>query len=241
MSRQELLQRLIAAAEAEIANAKPGQSDEELLQFIQKHVELRMLYFIAGQQERALEAIPVVEPADQEFWQQMFWAIANYFDREGIPDPGDRATQTVAQLKTAVQRLQEAARLELRNVNFCHKIVSYGNYERFQRDEFTPGQPVLLYAEVENFKSELTSDGQWRTVLKSTIEFYKAGPNGDLVDRIEFPPTEDLCRNHRRDYFHSYELTIPQKISLGPHVLKLIVEDQLSQKVATYSVNFTVK
>jgi hypothetical protein len=31
--------------------------------------------------------------------------------------------------------------------------------ERVKRDEFTPGQLVLLYAEVENFKSEATADG----------------------------------------------------------------------------------
>ncbi len=237
----QLLQQLISLYESQVGQARPGTSEDERLDFVRKHVDLRMLYFVAGHQERALEAIPYIDAADQEFWQQVFWAMSNYFDREGIPDSSDRATQTIAQLKTAIQRLQQNARLQLRNVNFCHKIVSYGNYERFDRDEFTPGQPVLLYAEVENFKSELTPDGLWRTVLKSTIEFYKAGKNGDLVERITFPPTEDLCRNHRRDYFHSYELTIPPKCSLGPHVLKLIVEDQLSQKVATYSVNFVVK
>jgi hypothetical protein len=67
------------------------------------------------------------------------------------------------------------------------------------------------------------------------------GPSGDLVERFEFEPTEDLCHNHRRDYFHSYEFTIPQRISLGPHVMTLTVEDQLNRKVATYRLNFMVK
>jgi hypothetical protein len=58
---------------------------------------------------------------------------------------------------------------------------------------------------------------------------------------MPFPPTTDLCQNQRRDYFHSYEFTVPQRIAIGPHVMKLTVEDQLSQKLATYTLNFTVK
>lgn len=234
------LERLISLAEVDAVHAAPGPTEAERLDYIQKHVHLRMLYLMAGRAERAMEPIASLEPADQEFWQQTIFALWSYFDSEGMPERAERATQTIAQLKSATQRLQEIAQLELRNVSFCHKISSYGDYERFDRDEFSPGQPVLVYAEVDNFKSEPITDGQVRTILKSTIEIYKAGPNGDLVDRIEFSATEDLCRNQRRDYFHSYEFRVPQRISLGPHILKLAVEDQLSRKIATYSLNFTV-
>ncbi len=235
------LQKLILLAEAETAKLSPGTTEVEKEAYIQGHVYLRWLYLIAGRQAKALEAIPGLEPADQEFWQQMFWAVANYFDSDAMPDDAERASQTITQLHSAIGRLQENAKLELRNITFCHKISSFGNYERFDRDEFSPGQPVLIYAEVANFKSEPTADGQYRTLLRSTIEIYKAGPGGGLVKREEFRATEDLCRNHRKDYFHSYQIDIPQRITLGPHVLKLIVEDQLSRKVATYSLKFTVK
>ncbi len=214
---------------------------EDRNRYIQQHVFLRLLYLIDGQEERALAAIPDIPPSDREFWQQVFWATANYFDTNAMPDADYRATQTVAQLRTAVRRLQENARLELRNVAFCHKISSFGNYERFERDEFRPGQPVLLYAEVGNFKSDVTPDGQYKTVLKSRIEISRVGPTGEVVEEMSFPATEDFCHNYRQDYFHSYEFSVPQQISLGPHVLVLTVEDQLSQKVATYRLNFMVK
>jgi len=233
------LQRLIANAGADAAQTPPGTTDAEKRNYVEKHVYLRMLYLMAGQQVRAMEPIPGIDPAEQEFWQQIFWGVSSYFDAEAIPDPLDRATQTTLQLRGALQRLQERARLELRNVNFCHKIASFGNYERFQRDEFSPGQPVLVYAEVSNFKSEQSADGPFRTILKSTIEIYNS--RGDLIQTMPFPATEDLCQNQRRDYFHSYEFTIPQRIAIGPHVMKLTVEDQISQKVASYSLNFTVK
>jgi hypothetical protein len=135
--------------------------------------------------------------------------------------------------------LQEQADLQIRNVSFCRQIQYFGNYERFPRDEFRPGQEVLLYAEIDNFKSEPTADGQYRTLLRSTLELLS--PSGELRKVIDFPATEDLCRNYRRDYFHNYQFVIPERLPLGPHTLKLTVFDELSGKMTSYSVNFVVK
>jgi len=234
------LQRLISLAADEASKRNPSANEQESRSYVEKQVYLRMLHLMAGQPERAFEPVYGIDAADQEFWQQLMWGVASYFDA-AIPDANDRATQTVAQIRTAVERLQENAKLELRNVAFCNRIESYGDYQRFQRDEFSPGQPVLVYAEVGNFKSEQASDGKFRTLLSSTIEIYQAGTTTNPIERIPFQPAEDLCRNHRRDYFHSYEFTVPERIGIGPHVMKLTVEDQLSRKVATYTLNFTVK
>jgi hypothetical protein len=232
------LQKIVSVAASEAGQTSVGSSDAEKLAYIQKQVNLRMLYLLSGQPARSLEPIAGLEPADQEFWQQVFWGMSSYFDHTTIADPRDRATQTIAQLRQAVNKLQEKSKLELRNVSFCNKIENYGRYERFKRDEFTAGQPVLLYAEVENFKSEQVNDG-YRVILKSTIEIFDS--RGTLVHKNAFAANEDQCSSPRRDYYNSYEFSIPQQISLGPHTLKLTVEDQLSQKVASYSVNFTVK
>jgi hypothetical protein len=245
------LEELISLAAAEASRLNPGGTDEEKREYVKKQVHLRMLYVMAGRPERAFEPIYGIDSADQEFWTQLFWGMANYFDSD-IRDPEERGTLAISQLRKAVESLQARAKLELKNVNFCHKIDSFGSYEKFPRDEFTVGQPVLLYAEVGNFTSEPTSDGRFRTLLRSTVEVYKAAPTngglvpsaasaGELVERLTFEPTQDLCRNYRRDYFHSYEFTIPPRTAPGPHVLKITVEDQLSRKSATYTLNFTVK
>ena len=233
------LQKIATVAAAEAGQTSVGTTDAEKLKYVEKQVQLRMLYLLAGQPAKSLEPISGLDAADQEFWQQVFWGVSNYFDKTAMADPSDRATQTITQLRTAVNRLQEKSKLELRNVAFCQKIVNYGNYERVKRDEFTPGQPVLLYAEVENFKSEATTDGPYRTILKSTVEIFDS--RGQLVQNMPYPPTDDLCASPRRDYYNSYEFAIPQRIGMGAHTLKLTVEDQISRKVATYTVNFTVK
>lgn len=245
------VRQLIASAETRAEQARTAfldraatgsQTDDSTRRlYVESQVQLRLLYLMAGDQARAMQAIPELEPADQEFWQQVLWGVANYFDEAALPQRSDRVTQTVEQLRTAITKLQGEANLQLRNVAFCHKITSFGNFERFERDEYTPGQKVLLYSEVLNFKSvPQASDGLFKTQLKSTIEIFRAG-DGQPFKKIDFDPTIDLCRSYRQDYFHSYELKIPADVTLGPHVLKLTIEDVQSGKLATYSVNFTVK
>lgn len=237
----DVLDELIAAVESELIPPPGPNDDEQKRTYVEQQVYLRMLYLMSGHQERALQAIPGIDPVDQEFWQQTFWGLANYFDAEALPTNTERVTQTIAQMNKAIVRLQEKAGLELQNVNFCRKISLFGTYDKYPRDEFRPGQEVLLYAELANIRSEPAADGKYRTCLKSTLEIHRYGAEGEPVDRIEFPEQVDLCRSHRRDYFNSYKYTLPTHLTLGPHVLKLTVEDQLSRRTATYSLNFMVK
>lgn len=211
-------------------------------EYVTKQVDLRMLYLMSGQQARALERVRGLDAADQEFWTQVMWSLANYFDVEGIPNRDERATQTVIQMRSAIQHLQQTAKLEIRNVDFCTKISSFGNYETFDNNVFRPGQPVMVYAEIDNFSSKRGSDGLYRTQLKSTIEVHRVTPQGsEVVETLDFDATTDLCRHHRRDYYHSFELNIPSKATTGSYALVLIVEDQYSKRVATYSRNFAVE
>ena len=233
------LEQLIALMENDVAQLPLGDSEESQNDYIKAHVQLRMLYLMADHPERALTAIPDIDPADQEFWQQTLWGLANYFDSEHIPAAKDRAGQTVAQFATATQRLREKADLEVRNLAFCREIAYFGNIVRFPRDEFRPGDSALVYAEIENFKSELTVDGQYRTLLRSTLEILS--PSGELRWHKEFPAEEDLCLNQRRDYFHNYTFVIPDRLPLGPHALKLTVFDDLSGKMVSQSLNFVVR
>ncbi|QDT38557.1 hypothetical protein [Stratiformator vulcanicus] len=228
--------------EAESGLQETGDPSAIKAEYVKAQVDLRMLYMMAGNQSRAVLAVPGIESSEQEFWQQAIWGMVNYFDTRTMPDHADRATQAVSQFRKAASHLQGKARLELRNLSFCHKIASFGNYERFERDEFNPGQRLLLYCEVKNFASKTQpADGMYRTQLKSRIEIYRSGNGGPLVHEIDFPETVDLCRSQRQDYFHSYELKVPQKLALGPHILKLTITDTLSGKVTTDSANFTVR
>lgn len=233
------LEELISQLEAEVARLEPGTTEAAQTEYIQYHVYLRLLYLMADHPERALTAIPGIDSSDQEFWQQTLWAMANYFDTQHLPSAKDRAGQAVAQLATATQRLKEKADLEIHNMAFCREISAFGSFVRFPRDEFRPGDSALLYAEIENFKSEMTIDGQYRTLIRSTVEILS--PSGEVRWHKEFPATEDLCNSYRRDYYHNYKFLIPDRLPLGPHQLKLTAFDELSGKLVSQSINFVVR
>ena len=75
------------------------------------------------------------------------------------------------------EQSRPAGNLTLRNVAFCAHIGNYGNWTRFSRNVFTPGQRVFLYADIDNFTSEWTTDKAWHVITKSTITIY--GKTGD--------------------------------------------------------------
>lgn len=238
---QDALQRLTALVEAEVSASQPGLSDAERVDYIKRQVWLRMLYLMAEQPQRAQSAIPGLNPSEQEFWTALFWAVSNYFDAQSTPDAAARAALTLEQLEYARSRLQQQAALELKRVSFCYKINSFGNFESWPRDEFRPGQTVLLYAEVSNFESRPQAEGRFDTRLKSYIEIRRGGADGELIEQNTLPATEDTCRSPRRDYFHSYTIDLPQYLSPGPYTLVLKVEDEFSGKSAVHAISFLIR
>lgn len=236
---QSNLDQLIAEIERTLAQSKPDPELDRQSEYTRRQAYLRLLYMMSQRQEQALTAIPGIAPNQQEFWQQMIWAMSNELDAVQFPDSGERATQAVSPLNSALKQLREEAHLSIKNMTFCRKISYFGNYERFPKSEFTPGQEVLLYTEIENFVSVPTNEGEYRTSLKSTIEI--ADGKGAVVWQRSFPATEDFCRNPRRDYFHSCKFHIPEDIATGTYSLKLTIADELSQKRVSSALNFVVK
>ncbi len=238
---QDELTRLISLMEAEAARPPEDDSPAQRQAHIQRQVYLRMLYLMAAEPEKAQLPIFDAETADKEFWTSMFWGMSNYFDDEQTGDPGTRAAQTIAQLNAAARQLQAVADLELRNVGFCHRIDGWGLYERFDRDEFEPGQAVLLYGELRNFSTESTPAGMYRTQLNSSIEIVRTGKEDVVLERSDLGDTVDQCRGLRTDFYNSYRIDIPAHLTPGSYQLRLSVEDQLSGRFATQTIGFTIR
>ncbi|HWL08665.1 MAG TPA: hypothetical protein VNQ76_09680 [Planctomicrobium sp.] len=239
---EDEVQKLISLLEAETsvsgnsASGSAAQRDD-----IRKQVALRMLYLVENQPQKAQQVIPGLPDYEQEFWTDLFLGLAEHLDQSGATDAGERATQTVAHLRSAAFRLQQTAKLRLRNLVICQKINGFGDYEPFPSSHFSAGQAVLIYSEIRNFISAPTTEGIYRTRIRSTIEIYTGGNEQHLVDRNSFEATEDQCRTLRTDYFHSYRLSLPSHLTSGPHILKLMIQDEISGKIATESIQFVVQ
>ncbi len=250
MAWRAQLGQMIAMAEREVAQLRPGMNDDSPASrdFIENNVYLRMLYLMSdqpAQQARAWEPIPGIDPAQQEFWQYTLYGMSNYFDRNPQLVGPERYSEAVKSFSRATNKLRSLANLEIGDIALCSSVTNFGNYKRIEPEEFSPGQQVVLYAEIRNFTTRLTDDNSYQTMLAPTIEFLipGTGPMGgrSVHNAIEMQPTEDLCKYPRRDFFIASLFSIPRDLAQGRYVLKLTVTDKLGQKFAESTLNFKVK
>lgn len=235
------LNQLIDTAHAQVNELGAGTTPEQNQSYVRNQVSLRLLSLIGDRPQDALEPIPGIDNTQKEFLQKLLWAQVNYFDTANMPEPGQRATTTIEQLDDAIRSLQPRADLKLRHLALCRQIQTFGDYEPFEKNAFSPGQGVLLYVEVENFTSRPTDDGRHETLLKSMITIREAAGEGKIVHEIPVGVTPDICRTMRRDYFHNYEFKFPRTLALGKYVLRLTVTDLHGNKKASESLKFVLR
>jgi hypothetical protein len=65
-------------------------------------------------------------------------------------------------------------------------------------------------------------------------------PQGRRVDGAQFPEVEDVCRNQRHDFHMQYGVALPTRIYPGEYELRLIITDQLSNKIGQASLPFEI-
>jgi len=203
-----------------------------------RHVQLRMLYLLAGRRDDAFRPIAAAPPCVQDYWTKQLYALDKWLDAERTPDAMRRAAEAKQALVEAAARLGESAPLVVRNLAFCTQVESYGCAKAFGKSEFFPDQEVLLYAEIENFASEPTAKG-FHTSLRSSYQIFDS--RGQRVADHEFTTTEEHCQNLRRDFFIPYHLRMPKRIYPGKYTLQLTVEDLKSHKVGQSSIELTIK
>lgn len=228
----ESLAEAIRGLEALTAN-QGAAADDDLLQ-----ARLRLLYLAAGRRDDTMKPISGLPPAEDEFWTKELFGLRTWLDSEQEPNRQRRATAAAQELNLAAARLGQCGLLTVRNLGFCTKVASYGVYSKFDKDEFHAGQQVLIYAEIENFKSESTDKG-YHTALKASYQLFDG--RGSRVDGQEFPAADDYCQNSRRDFFVRYFLFMPEPLYEGKYTLRLTVEDTLNHTVGEASADFTIK
>jgi hypothetical protein len=229
---RESIDQAIKALEAESLD-KPKTEEE-----IAKQARLRMLYVLAGRREDAVKPIPNLPAATQDFWSKELFGLSALLDTQRTPDTMARAAEAKQHLGEGLSRLGELAPLLVRNLSFCTVVQSYGCYTPFKKNEFSPGQEVLLYAELENFGVESTAKG-YHTALRSSYQILDTA--GQRVADHAISTTEEYCQNPRRDFFIGYQLRIPARLNPGTYTLQLTIEDLKSQKVGQSSVELTIK
>jgi hypothetical protein len=212
--------------------SQPGTTDE-----MQQHMRLKMMQLMAGRENDSLSPIPGASPTEQDYWSKQLFALTTYFDTSRQPDAKQRAAGTLVHLDQARAKLSELAALQIRNLTFVDSVDGFGLYKPHESTKFKPNEQITLYAEVDNFRSESTKDG-YRTKLGTSYEI--VDPTGRRVDGAQFQDVEDICRSERHDYHMRYDLALPERIYPGTYELRLIITDQLSNKIGQSSLSFEI-
>jgi hypothetical protein len=205
---------------------------------VHQHVSLRILRLLSGDTDGALEPIPGISPAEQDYWSRQIFALATYLDHHGQPDEKRRAAASALHLDEAVAHLREVGSLSIRNLSFCKSVYGYGAIEPYDAEVFSPGEQVSLYVEVENYHSRSTEKG-FCTSLGSTYELLNE--QGERVGGGEIPDVNDCCRSRRRDFHIQYSLTLPEKLMPGRYQLQLVIKDRQSDKRGQATAAFEIK
>jgi len=144
----------------------------------------------------------------------------------------------LAPASNAAARLDEQAPLGVNNLALCSEVISFGVYTQFDPPRFAPRDQVLVYAEIENYRSDATDQG-YHTALAASYTILDR--SGRRIDGQTFPLVNDYCRNPRRDFFVRYFVTLPAGIVPGSYTLELFVEDTKSHKRGRASVPLEIR
>ncbi|QDU95377.1 hypothetical protein [Lignipirellula cremea] len=202
-------------------------------------VQLRMLQLLAGERDAAFQPIAKLDPVEQQFWAEQLYGIDALLNPNASPVPDHRALNALRHLRSSVDHLSETSSLEVRNLAFCTRVDSYGQYQRFEQYEFRPDQEVLLYVEVDNFSAKQEQHGAgFETALQGGYQIYDAA--GRRVADHQFAVDREKCANRRRDFFIPFQFHLPAGIGHGRYTLKLTMEDKHAAKFGQSAISFTI-
>jgi len=228
---QAHLTAAIRSIEMESKAGSKSESDVAL------QARLRMLYLLAGRRDDAMRPLPAAPQAAQDYWSSQIYGLSTWMDAEKTPDSGRRAAETKRILGEALAQLSETAPLAVRNLTFCTEVSRFGSFDALKSTEFTSGQKVLLYAEIDNLHIESSAKGyHWAVKINGQV-FDK---DGKRMADYGFAPADETYQTPRHDFFVSKLYYLP-RLAPGRYTLQLTIEDTLGHKVGQSSIDFTIK
>ena len=230
---KEHLTKALDTLEQELARYTPSEREG-----MQMAISARLLHLIANHRDKAVAAMDQLDEDEREFWKHQLHALMIAIDAEDKHAASRRAALTLRELREAADYLSNQSTLDVRNLAFCERVDSFGVYTPVKSVAFKPGQPVLLYVEIDNFAVHQSGD---KYETRFHAEYNLIGPSGYRFNK-KFNPVEELDgRNRRHDFFVSYYVEIPTDLAPGQYRLQLVVEDVIGQKSSEAFIDFRIR
>ncbi len=161
--------------------------------------------------------------------------------REALEEPVTGVEEALTATEALRRALKPRAELRVPTVALCSRVNAFGVYEQLPEGALREGvhNQAIVYFEIENFASQETEDGRYRSVIRDRFEVMSL--DGALLWEHEEPNIEDVSRSHREDFFVAQRITLPPSLEGGDYVLKVTVEDLLADKRTQAIHEFTIQ
>jgi hypothetical protein len=207
---------------------------------LEAQFRLRMLFLIEGDDDQALAPSPGVSDEINEIIKGQIEALRAVRSAAGR-DPAAWATRQLAAVEELRDLLMERADLQIPRMVSCSKVSGFGAFEPIERPEYVAGRKnqILIYVEIDNFASEKTEDGMYRTLL--SVRQSLLTDAGEELWSHKDENIEDLTRRRRRDfYLTTPPRTLPKNLAPGTYVVKIEIEDVLAQKMNSETLELKI-
>lgn len=205
---------------------------------LEEQFRLRMMYLVDGQDDKALAPTDGVNEDIQEIMRGQIQAMMSARSTSER-DPATWANRQLDAIETLRQLVRQKADLRVPKVELCSAIDGFGRYEPISPPDFrvSARNLVLLYIEVDNFQSEKTPSGMYRTLL--SVRQSLLSTTGEELWTQRDENIEDLARQQRSDFYLTIgPLAIPKTLGAGEYVMKVEVEDVIAGKMNSNVARF---
>jgi hypothetical protein len=119
----------------------------------------------------------------------------------------------------------------------CRQVRGFDDVVEIPVQQLRRGQPILIYAALENFLSIATATG-YRTLTLSTLEILAA--DGSVVLRMPLGTATDLSDVPRQNFYLTHQVTIPENLPAGDYILALSIDDLQAHESSQSQLAVTV-
>jgi hypothetical protein len=127
--------------------------------------------------------------------------------------------------------------LAISRMEICRQVRGYDDVVKIHPQHLRCGQPILVYAALDNFLSIATARG-YRTLTQSTLEIQ--GRKGDVLLRMPLGTAIDLSEAPRQDFYLTHLITIPENLPAGDYILDLRIDDLSSHETSASQMAVSV-
>ena len=199
-------------------SASESLNDKEQLQ---DEINLRLLNLTLGNQREAIRLIDGLPMELQEFWRNTLFGLSTMLDDVSDTDESSRIDRAHQYLQRATLSLQNLCPVRMRNQCFINQCDGFGVYEKSSPD-FRRGEPIFIYAEIENLTCRESEEG-YHIQVNSSYEIVDIF--GNKVANGEFSQTGKNTQSRIRDVFLLWRVDLPENIMPGKYFIRLYVVD----------------